>query len=749
MPKKLRSEGVSLRYFIVPTVLVIITFIISSALTVNGIRNFHYSILDQQSTQYAKNYANQIAKSVEAIDVINDLLEDKLLTASNTAALYGDNVNDSILTDLALSLDIDEIYYYNLDGQILHSNQEHYIGWTTYPGHPVDKFRLSDERILVEDIRPDTESGTLNKYSYVRTPFGFFQLGIHANRVENLLDAFEPSRLLAEMLQAAQINTICLLDNNLVIQSSSNPDLIGSRLEDPSILEALRTRETHAMLQELSGERVYLIFTPIHLDGIEVGILAITQSLEATEAVIGQMTLVGFLAITIVFASMGYALYITYKNKKSLLRMAYHDSSSGLPNRRKLLNAIIHNKNIDTALLLVHIRNLTDINHLHGFHVGNALFKTLANQVHKVFGTRHQVFHVADNRIMLHVSDRLSKQELVELANEIVEVTTKAIEEQGFREPLRVRVAIVEIPYPHTDPERIFTNASVALMHKDEEAEHSYVFFNQDMENSLLRTDIIERELRKYLDRPNPETLWVEYQPIVDLRSNKVVSFEALTRMRLPEWGMIPPPEFIEIAEREQLAKILGTWVLAESCKFLNQLQEVGFGDIQISINVSVADLRHVDFLDRIHAVLLHYNVSPYMINFEITESVMIREFAASNAIFQELRNLGAQIAIDDFGTGYSSFARLEDLNVDTIKIDKYFIDKILTHEPNKLVIGDLVNMCHRLGLQVVAEGVELEEQRQYLIEHNCDRMQGYLFSKSLSVNEALERLRTQNRSTG
>ncbi|HBN94803.1 MAG TPA: hypothetical protein DDZ66_00760 [Firmicutes bacterium] len=744
-----QNKTISLRYFIVPTIAIIVTFVIGSILAVRGIHKFSYSILEQQSSQYAENYAHQIAKSAEALKIINELLEDKLLTAINSVALYGDNVDDDILTILAESLDVDEIYYYNLDGQILYSNQRHYIGWTPYPGHPVENFLLGDQLLLIEDIRPDTESGILNKYSYIRTPQGFFQVGIRADRVDRLLDAFEPSLLLAEMAREAQVDTICLLNRDLVIQSSSNPDLIGLRLEEPSLLEILATQTTHSMPRDLAGERVYQVFAPVYLDGIEVGILGLTTSLEGTQRIIRTMTVLGILAITIVFGSLGYGLYVTYGNKKQLLEMAFHDSSSGLPNRRHLLHTLFENKNPDTAILLVHIRNFTDINHLHGFHFGNALFKTLANHLQKSFTDRYKVFHVADNRLVFYVSAPLPKQGLIALAKEIIEITAMGIEEQGFQSQLDVRVAIVEIPHPQADPEKIFTHASVALMHLGDESEQPYVFFNQDMEERLRRTDVIERELRKCLAAPNPATLWVEYQPIVDLRTNKVVYFEALTRMRVPELGMIPPPEFIGIAESQQLGVRLGTWVLAQACKFLGQLQEQGFGEVLVSINVSATELLQSGFFHRMQGVLQHYNISPHMISMEITESVIMRDFDAANAALQQLRNVGVQIAIDDFGTGYSSFARVENLNVDTIKIDKYFVDKILTTKPHRLVIGDLVSMCHRLGLQVVAEGVEEEKQREYLLEHHCNMMQGYLFSKSLAPIQALEILRMQNRSTG
>lgn len=525
--------------------------------------------------------------------------------------------------------------------------------------------------------------------------------------------------------------------------------MIGVKLKDPSILEVLARQETYARVGEFAGRRAYQVFAPVRLDGVEVGILGMTTSLTTTQRVVRYMTIWGILVVTVVFGSLGYATYTTYRRRQNLMEMAYHDGSSGLPNRRKLLDAVIENENYDTALLLVHIRNFADVNHIYGFHTGNTLFNNLANHIQTWFKERYEVFHVAGNRLVIYVRNSLPQRGLIDLANEIIEATNQGIQQQGFEGQPDVRVAIVEIDHPDTDPERIFANASIALMHHEDESPHPYVFFKQNMDDRLLRRDIIERQLRKYLEEQDPTALWVEYQPIVDLRSKKIISFEALSRLRLPELGMIPPPEFIQVAERKQLAVRLGTRVLAESCKFLNQLDEHGFDDVSVSINISAADLRHPGFFDRMYHVLAQHKVSPERITLEITEVVMMKDFAVANAILQRLRDAGMHISIDDFGTGYSSFSRLEDLNVDIIKIDKLFVDKILSNQPEQLVLGDLVSMCHRLGLKVVAEGVEEERQRHYLVEHNCDMMQGYLFSRPLSTTGALEILGTQGGATG
>src|SRR5690554_2936695 len=177
MGKNRQLDRIDLRAYIIPVILILLVFVTSSIFTVNGIHKFYYRLLDEQSIQYAKNYARRLSESSQALKVINELLEDKLVTAGNTLTLYEQDINNDVLQRLSESFEISELYYYSLEGEILYSSNGKYLGWSSFPGHPVHEFLLSDLDILVEDIRPDSESGELFKYSYVRTPQGFFQLG--------------------------------------------------------------------------------------------------------------------------------------------------------------------------------------------------------------------------------------------------------------------------------------------------------------------------------------------------------------------------------------------------------------------------------------------------------------------------------------------------------------------------------------------------------------------------------------------
>ncbi|MDI9421939.1 MAG: EAL domain-containing protein [Bacillota bacterium] len=229
----------------------------------------------------------------------------------------------------------------------------------------------------------------------------------------------------------------------------------------------------------------------------------------------------------------------------------------------------------------------------------------------------------------------------------------------------------------------------------------------------------------------------------MDLASHSIVGFEALSRMTSPTLGRVSPPEFISIAERQEMIIPFGYWVLEAACQFIKRIGQQGHSQLYVAVNISVAQLLQKDFLRKVGEIVAKAGIDPHNLQLEITESVLIEDFDEIRAKLQPLQDLGLTIALDDFGTGYSALSRMGELPVDVIKIDKSFIDKILVQDNQRQIIQELIAMCHKLGLIVVAEGVEHEEQRQYLLEAGCDLMQGYLYSKPVIEELALQKLRS------
>lgn len=737
-------KTIDLKPYVIPMVLILATFAVTNVLVVQAIRDYYYRLLEEQSIQYAQSYAHSITKTTQASEVINELLEDKLLSASKTMALHDGQVSEDALGELADSLGLDEIYFYNSEGEIVSSNRGQYLGWTAYPDHPVFDFLISDLSVLVEDIREDTESGNLYKYAYIKTPTGFFQIGIQAQRVEEFLSAFESQRLLHDIALTESVDTVCFLDHNLVVQGSSNPDLVGIQLEQAELVRAAQANEIYSSITSLNGREVYQVYVPVFVANAKTGTLVITQSLEKTRMVITRATALGTLTVVIVFTALFYALFTTYKQKRQLHNMAYYHGLTGLPNR-SYLHAVLENhlkKSPMTkrALLLIHFRNFNAINHVFGFHSGDRVLRELGRKLQQAFQDRHELFHFSSSRFALLVDTYESREDLVHLATEIKRIAKVPLFSNDLPQQIAMQVGIVEIEDWYNDPDQIFTNASLALMHTSDDS-NPYSFFNTDMETQLRREDLIERELRSSLAQPNSGTLYLEYQPIVDLKTNKIVAFEALARMSSEKLGFVSPVEFISIAERKQLIVDLGDWVLRTACQFAHKLSSAGYDNLRVAVNISVTEILQQDSFEKIRRIVEDSGVTPASLELEITESVIMYDFEEVNSTFQRLRELGVRIALDDFGTGYSSFARIEELIVDVIKIDKHFVDKIAYKGQSNSILNGLLAMSHNLGLQVVAEGVETEAQRHYLANHNCDMMQGYLYSKPLREDLAMQKL--------
>jgi EAL domain-containing protein (putative c-di-GMP-specific phosphodiesterase class I) len=245
-----------------------------------------------------------------------------------------------------------------------------------------------------------------------------------------------------------------------------------------------------------------------------------------------------------------------------------------------------------------------------------------------------------------------------------------------------------------------------------------------------------EQYLREAIDK---RELSLVYQPQIDIKTGEIVGVEALSRWTHSELGVVSPVEFIEMAERIGMIKQLTEWVMREACSQGVKWQQLGFTDLRVAINISPSHLSDIDFIPLLKKEIELTGMNSHCLELEITESV-VQTNHKDFTIFESLKDLGVLLAIDDFGTGYSSFASLKYLKVDYIKIDKYFINDMLTDHKTKQLIGSMIEMGHHLGYQVIAEGVETIEQFNALKILDCDIAQGFLFSKPVSA-EAVSKL--------
>ncbi|MDD3057311.1 MAG: EAL domain-containing protein [Sphaerochaeta sp.] len=265
--------------------------------------------------------------------------------------------------------------------------------------------------------------------------------------------------------------------------------------------------------------------------------------------------------------------------------------------------------------------------------------------------------------------------------------------------------------------------------------------FSKELKNRNRRKEIIITELAQIAAGQKKERLYVVFQPIVTLATNRITEFEVLARLNSDQLGPVKPSEFIPLAEQTKYIIPLGYQIIEHALHFLATLHEQLLCEVTISINISVVQLMEADFLARLLALIEQSGVTSSHICLEITESSLMTNFEEINTLFAELHMHGITIALDDFGTGYSSLCHEQNLVVDTLKIDKAFIDRLAVGEPS--ITGNIITMGHTLGHTIIAEGVETPYQRKYLIEHQCDKIQGYLISTPLCMEKALQVLQT------
>ncbi|MDZ8259162.1 EAL domain-containing response regulator [Nostoc sp. ChiQUE01b] len=254
--------------------------------------------------------------------------------------------------------------------------------------------------------------------------------------------------------------------------------------------------------------------------------------------------------------------------------------------------------------------------------------------------------------------------------------------------------------------------------------------------NLSPKMQLLEISLHRAIKQHNFQEFEIYYQPIVEIASGKIVGAESLLRWESPELGMIYPTEFIPLAESTGLIVPIGKWVLKKVCKQIKSWRDAGIHSLNVAVNLSVIEFNQPDFIHNIVNFISVNNLEPHDLELELTESMIMQDVNSAIATMSKLQSLGVKIAIDDFGTGYSSLIYLKNLPINTLKIDRYFIHNVANDSQKSAIAKALIQMAHNLNLDVVAEGVETEVELGFLRQHNCNSMQGFLFSRPLPAAE-------------
>lgn len=411
----------------------------------------------------------------------------------------------------------------------------------------------------------------------------------------------------------------------------------------------------------------------------------------------------------------------------------YIDLTTGLKNKNYItyiLPGVIRDKgNNNYSTILIGLDDFKTLNAVQGYDFGNKVLKKVGKILLDVSNNKSIVMYSGSDRFLIIA---FVEEGIIGYAEKILNALRNTLIIEDTQVNLTASIGI----HAHTKGQDVSTalqNADIALNYAKKQGKDCFSIFNSLMKENIFRKSKIQKNLKKAIKN---DLMEVYYQPKINLKDEKLIGIEALLRWKDKELGTISPGEFIPIAEETGIIIDLGRYVLRKVCMQIKAWESSRVNFINVAVNVSVKQFRDTSFPKYIANTLKEFGLSQSVLELEITESAIIENIKYANKMLNEFIKNGIKIAIDDFGTGYSSYDHLSTLNLNTLKIDKSFIDFINCDNKKSLIIKNIINLAHILELKVVAEGVEQEQQMKTLKEYDCDIIQGYYYSKPLCVHD-------------
>ena len=410
--------------------------------------------------------------------------------------------------------------------------------------------------------------------------------------------------------------------------------------------------------------------------------------------------------------------------RATTLRMSYlaqHDSLTDLPNRL-LLNdrlteamSLAHRYGRKLAVLYLDVDRFKHINDSLGHAIGDRLLQSMATRLLGSVRASDTVSRQGGDEFVILLSEVTHARDATVCADKILEVLRYplCIDEHDLH--VTASIGIVTYPDDGTDAETLMKNADFAMYHAKANGRDNCQFFKQELNVRALERQSLENGLRHALER---DELMLHYQPKINLETGAIVGVEALIRWRHPDLGLVPPAEFIPIAEECGLIVPIGRWVLGEACHQAQAWQDIGLAPILIGVNISPVELRAKDFVAAIGVILAETGLEAHYLELELTETFLMQDSTSTSEVLHDLKQMGMELALDDFGTGYSSLSHLKRFPIDTLKIDRSFVHSIATNTDDAGIVCAVISMGNNLHMRVVAEGVETREQLAFLQAH-------------------------------
>ncbi len=473
--------------------------------------------------------------------------------------------------------------------------------------------------------------------------------------------------------------------------------------------------------------------------------------------------------------SYAYILYLlaffaiftfTYKQQKQqslkrkaharhLHHLAYYDQLTGLANRQNFYESLTNylklakKQNSGAWILLFNLDRFKRINDTLGHEFGDKVLVEVANRVSNWLSIhplacdlQHEhkfnssFARLGGDEFTLLVNKINNKSGITRIIEQLVELISRPIEIDQYQVTITPSIGVANYPENGDNVSDLLKNADIALHQAKAQGRRTHKFYSEVLDNKALERLQIEELMRDAIAK---EEFELYYQPQVNVKQNKVTKAEALIRWHSPVLGFVSPADFIPVAEESGLIIELGDWILNKACQQAKHWQQVGLEGCRVSVNVSSVQFKQSDLLSKIQSALNESNLAPSLLEVELTESAIMSDLEDNIARLNALKNMGVSIACDDFGTGYSSLSYLKQFPLDTLKIDRSFIDDIATDENDAAIVKAIMLLAETMQLNVVAEGVETIEQLQMLNRYHCELIQGYYFSKPLTNDDFIK----------
>jgi diguanylate cyclase (GGDEF)-like protein/PAS domain S-box-containing protein len=425
--------------------------------------------------------------------------------------------------------------------------------------------------------------------------------------------------------------------------------------------------------------------------------------------------------------------------------LAQHDSLTNLPNRL-LLNdrltealSLAHRYQRQLAVLFLDVDRFKHINDSLGHMIGDRLLQSIAQRLLACVRVSDTVSRQGGDEFVILLSEVAHAWDATVCADKILSALRSPHCIDQHEVHITASIGIVTYPDDGSDADTLMKHADFAMYHAKETGRDNRQFFKRDLNIRALERQSLENGLRHALQR---EELLLHYQPKLNLRTGAIVGVEALIRWNHPEFGPVPPADFIPIAEESGLIVPIGRWVLAEACHQAQAWQDIGLTPLRIAINISAVELRAGDFVGFISQIIAATGLEPRFLELELTETFLMQDSNSTSAVLHALKEIGLHLALDDFGTGYSSLNHLKRFPIDTLKIDRSFVHGIADNSDDASIVAAVISMGSHLHMRVIAEGVETQEQLAFLQDHECPFGQGHYFSRPVAARECTQLLR-------